>query len=243
MTAGVSIPSSSGHQFTEPAPGSGSRTRPKFQSLLHQGISLLWPWTATAPACPPPVSIPSSSGHQFTASAPPDGRSCPRRRFNPFFIRASVYCAPSGDSGDIAREVSIPSSSGHQFTGNLQGLCRPCHQAVSIPSSSGHQFTVLRVGGLAVRDATAFQSLLHQGISLLAAAEAARAEKSARAFQSLLHQGISLLLLTFFMIHPAEDSVSIPSSSGHQFTECMVFQNDLQYLLRFNPFFIRASVY
>ena len=142
----VSIPSSSGHQFTGfslwnagtrlPVPfqsllhqGISLLTRIRvrycaytdpFQSLLHQGISLLvdcgssprrtpWPsvsipsssghqftvfWSINSPqsGCPHFVSIPSSSGHQFTAKAACNARPRRRRRFNPFFIRASVYC-------------------------------------------------------------------------------------------------------------------------------------------------------
>ena len=42
------------------------------------------------------VSIPSSSGHQFTALLPTACVLLVRRRFNPFFIRASVYCKCGG---------------------------------------------------------------------------------------------------------------------------------------------------
>ena len=66
-------------------------------------------------------------------------------------------------------------------------------RGVSIPSSSGHQFTVIGMIGLENGQNTAFQSLLHQGISLL---YAKLARKNA-------------LFIIF---------VSIPSSSGHQFT-------------------------
>ena len=114
----VSIPSSSGHQFTASFPSKIAISEiPAFQSLLHQGISLLVSalhaveelrhggfnpffirasvyWTATA-CCARPVrrcvSIPSSSGHQFTGRPGDDGQHGQHQRFNPFFIRASVY--------------------------------------------------------------------------------------------------------------------------------------------------------
>ena len=62
-------------------------------------------------------------------------------------------------------------------------------------------------------------------------------------FQSLLHQGISLLAADAVDVRRVFYMVSIPSSSGHQFTE-----NENRFLciwnfMSFNPFFIRASVY
>ena len=62
-----------------------------------------------------------------------------------------------------------------------------------------------------------FQSLLHQGISLLAIDRAVRHWHSAK-FQSLLHQGISLLHVRWPGATARRAGVSIPSSSGHQFT-------------------------
>ena len=89
----VSIPSSSGHQFTAFLAGSEYRERIVFQSLLHQGISLLRIRRSLFGSWKPrSVSIPSSSGHQFTAHWP---------------SRQERECYA----------VSIPSSSGHQFTG------------------------------------------------------------------------------------------------------------------------------
>ena len=114
----VSIPSSSGHQFTVLQVLSlRAYVRKRFQSLLHQGISLLLGRLCT-------------------------GAACDRPRFNPFFIRASVYCVPlTVRKGAQSRLVSIPSSSGHQFTEVLRNLFTGLLLAVSIPSSSGHQFT------------------------------------------------------------------------------------------------------
>ena len=63
----VSIPSSSGHQFT---------VRHDILFLIQKGHI---------------VSIPSSSGHQFTECESGVSRSGPGKGFNPFFIRASVY--------------------------------------------------------------------------------------------------------------------------------------------------------
>ena len=71
----VSIPSSSGHQFTaKPRPNPRAVNPAQFQSLLHQGISLLRGQARLNLYQPKQVSIPSSSGHQFTACGQPDCR-------------------------------------------------------------------------------------------------------------------------------------------------------------------------
>ena len=113
-----------------------------------------------------------------------------------------------------------------------------------------------------------FQSLLHQGISLLLVALAggdvgrngfnpffirasvywSRASggggRTVGSFQSLLHQGISLLGLRRNCISNNSRLVSIPSSSGHQFTDkASRLAPHREAPGRFNPFFIRASVY
>ena len=68
----VSIPSSSGHQFTAArAPRLARHGTARFQSLLHQGISLLQRPLGHEPLQPVHVSIPSSSGHQFTEVVSP----------------------------------------------------------------------------------------------------------------------------------------------------------------------------
>ena len=122
----------------------------------------------------------------------PTSRKTPRLRFNPFFIRASVYCMANVTHIADNAPVSIPSSSGHQFTGNSLGTAwSACFQA--------------------------FQSLLHQGISLLQNLNV-WIEYFQMAFQSLLHQGISLLHFAGFLVENPSVMVSIPSSSGHQFT-------------------------
>ena len=146
----------------------------------------------------------------------------PRRRFcrfNPFFIRASVYW----------RTFLL--------------LCKRSVHRVSIPSSSGHQFTDILNAYDEVYQSLRFQSLLHQGISLLSSAGRphglsglpgfnpffirasvyclTRASSTAlilTPFQSLLHQGISLLEIWITDKWRATVDVSIPSSSGHQFT-------------------------
>ena len=189
----------------------------RFQSLLHQGISLLLPLGTFLIG----LGI----------------------RFNPFFIRASVYCArvrlrrvrrrnavsipsSSGHQFTVRRRVglrshpetvSIPSSSGHQFTGPPCAWPRTAPSWVSIPSSSGHQFTVNEYSPQFQQMGFKFQSLLHQGISLLR--------------QNILAKGASM------------DNVSIPSSSGHQFTVFIVVIFKFSGKPCFNPFFIRASVY
>ena len=89
----VSIPSSSGHQFTAYRPVVRDR------------------------ATGADVSIPSSSGHQFTvANVAGGGTSCGRvsipsssgHQFTATFMTASIEAGHN--------QVSIPSSSGHQFT-------------------------------------------------------------------------------------------------------------------------------
>ncbi len=286
----VSIPSSSGHQFTVCQCSNHPLSISGFQSLLHQGISLLqrarlWPRASISPfqsllhqgisllkevileeGWPFEVSIPSSSGHQFTV-----GERNVRQ--------------------GMGHPVSIPSSSGHQFTGCHARPPVP-RRTVSIPSSSGHQFTAklplpfqellsycfnpffIRASvycqfsmPFPVYAIGSFQSLLHQGISLLAP----RRTASGRApctFQSLLHQGISLLSIQYavsclcdrFVSIPSSSGhqftgaasdcqrpralhVSIPSSSGHQFTGKPIHAFCILAEKSFNPFFIRASVY
>ena len=88
----------------------------------------------------------------------------------------------------------------------------------------------------------AFQSLLHQGISLLKF-EAPTFDTLHFLFQSLLHQGISLLDSIELAKKFTRKYVSIPSSSGHQFTGLEMGHIRETALKRFNPFFIRASVY
>ena len=169
----VSIPSSSGHQFTELFSGFLlNRFICSFQSLLHQGISLLASGAATSLTWKSgSVSIPSSSGHQFTA-----GRPCSSAwrqtsgGFNPFFIRASVYCRATTGRGDAPGSPSFQSLL-HQGISLLRWS--DCDEsadaaAVSIPSSSGHQFTVESAINDRMEKELTFQSLLHQGISLLA---------------------------------------------------------------------------
>ena len=194
------------------------------------------------------VSIPSSSGHQFTEPAVARADNGQVERFNPFFIRASVYWAgpfyrtPSGRLvtfqsllhqgisllhayiGPLSlpedARVSIPSSSGHQFTDRTMWNFAKSRSKVSIPSSSGHQFTarfrrVPGVGG--TRRVSIPSSSGHQ--FTVGHARLERGVNSA-AFQSLLHQGISLLgsFIRQQALMRSVETVSIPSSSGHQFT-------------------------
>ena len=224
-------------------------TRWAFQSLLHQGISLLISAARPSPTGTAWVSIPSSSGHQFTGRTS-SARSGPwRTSFNPFFIRASVYWYAAPTPNAVRHgPVSIPSSSGHQFTENpiFYSLRRFCkfqsllHQGISLlavagPIQAGYRrrFQSLLHQGIsllcpeidrysryshvsfnpffirasvycALKDVIAdhvtqlFQSLLHQGISLLSASFWTMGESLCVQFQSLLHQGISLLLNSLF---------------------------------------------
>ena len=222
MEISVSIPSSSGHQFTA-LHKTANRIAGKemFQSLLHQGISLLASDHTTVCGQWDLVSIPSSSGHQFT------GRWTP----------CAPPCAP--------RSVSIPSSSGHQFTETQAGVSTGRHVAVSIPSSSGHQFTERE---LAARSAAVlgrfnpffirasvyweaipplqlarwkrFQSLLHQGISLLFAPVGSPTGRQGGSFNPFFIRASVYWKISWLHANAWPSScVSIPSSSGHQFTE------------------------
>ena len=164
------------------------------------------------------VSIPSSSGHQFTAIIIGPAPGPPARRFNPFFIRASVYCRAIAYIAVAARFefqsllhqgislLNLHDAIDKKRVAKFQSLL---HQGISL---------LIIKRNSSVYWKNSFQSLLHQGISLLNANSARRRPVSlASTFQSLLHQGISLLTL------PAPDfGQGYPS---------------------FNPFFIRASVY
>ena len=266
---GVSIPSSSGHQFT----GWSRRKRPvrntwMFQSLLHQGISLLYfiRHTAYGPITDQFQSL-LHQGISLLDAPFQIGRSPIGMGFNPFFIRASVYCVRYFQmTSALLAYVSIPSSSGHQFTA---GDCRRperlrcafqslLHQGISLLSLFGclgasalvafqsllHQgISLLKTEGL-TRDAAykRFQSLLHQGISLLGP-QGPAGGGGGNGFQSLLHQGISLLRNGRSAGTGRNSRVSIPSSSGHQFTGGSGSRFGQRQGQRFNPFFIRASVY
>ena len=272
------------------------RTWYEFQSLLHQGISLLVAVMAgVGMFCEKFVSIPSSSGHQFTASRPRIGTAPGRGRFNPFFIRASVYWKNITDPtmsissfpfqsllhqgislldfsatlvGSNA-SVSIPSSSGHQFTAARPRRRRRPLPGVSIPSSSGHQFTDIALfkACCAAHDYGFNPFFIRASVYCIGGAR--RAADDQKAFQSLLHQGISLLVSEWRVWIDQPYAVSIPSSSGHQFTarghvlqtgpqpgfQSLLHQGISllarssgwpgrgQLLQSFNPFFIRASVY
>ena len=90
----------------------------EFQSLLHQGISLLETITKI-PQDPinPIVSIPSSSGHQFTVSTGLEWFMLRMDGFQSLLHQgiSLLECAQNSDDY-MGTVVSIPSSSGHQFT-------------------------------------------------------------------------------------------------------------------------------
>ena len=191
-----------------------------FQSLLHQGISLL---DSTPAAFAISFWRFQSLLHQGISLLRHAGRSwrMPALRFNPFFIRASVYWRPPAPTTSRrASAVSIPSSSGHQFTAFPSIFLWQDKQT----DSFNPFFIRASVYCLSstwtyneILNAIPFQSLLHQGISLLDSSKAViRAWPGT--FQSLLHQGISLLNMTKVESQTESDNVSIPSSSGHQFT-------------------------
>ena len=88
------------------------------------------------------VSIPSSSGHQFTVNEALEAQLGFQRRFNPFFIRASVYCVPIDEAHVLDAFGFNP------FFIRASVYCAASGSHWSLPPTS-------------------FQSLLHQGISLL----------------------------------------------------------------------------
>ena len=189
-----------------------------FQSLLHQGISLLAFAGIIDAKSADFVSIPSSSGHQFTAGRFPARTDARPACFNPFFIRASVYCAFSGRAWGAC--MGVFQSLLHQGISLLRRGPSPRTertQSVSIPSSSGHQFTGLAAQPRAVLQRTSFNPFFIRA-SVYWPARAADAGPTPTRFQSLLHQGISLLKCELCGIKLEDDFVSIPSSSGHQFT-------------------------
>ena len=188
--------------------------------------------------------------------------------FNPFFIRASVYCAAGDCSG--GQPPCEFQSLLHQGISLLDWRFYPSIPAEELFQSLLHQgISLLAPYPVCyyICFHVLFQSLLHQGISLLEAVNALAAIAKFR-FQSLLHQGISLLGTSsqtgscwrgssfnpFFIrasvyCPPGPRRrgcggwVSIPSSSGHQFTGCAHQRLMDGPVNRFNPFFIRASVY
>ena len=188
------------------------------------------------------VSIPSSSGHQFTGPAR-RGRRRRHPRFNPFFIRASVYWLAFMR---YASSRLIPFQSLlHQGISLLS--CAPCRAStsapsVSIPSSSGHQFTGLTWTKPSRRKGRRFQSLLHQGISLLCVIGFIQqhGDRIVSIPSSSGHQFTAVHVGNHVYI---PNGVSIPSSSGHQFTDVNPHLRTERVVQSFNPFFIRASVY
>ena len=165
----VSIPSSSGHQFTAgPSAWTAGAAKKSFQSLLHQGISLLCVNGFRVSFANNYVSIPSSSGHQFTVEAFFMTTVYRIICFNPFFIRASVYCKHLVliKSADTLM-VSIPSSSGHQFTGSIFAVKNMAQARRFNPFFIRASVYCRRPAQPARPADPGFQSLLHQGISLL----------------------------------------------------------------------------
>ena len=294
----VSIPSSSGHQFT----GISRKTCPRrpsppFQSLLHQGISLL--------TC-------------LASCNCKDAQIC----FNPFFIRASVYCVCRAACAAISARASFQSLL-HQGISLLGQGQQSRRRSVDLRFNPffirASVYCVAIATSPRVRFKLAFQSLLHQGISLLVANIATRNDwlscfnpffirasvycvrfvaprtptalrfnpffirasvyceralgreilRHGRCFNPFFirasvywqcadfhHLPHSALGFNPFFIRASVycmrlrpfqacllHCVSIPSSSGHQFTGCASLPRRRHPALGFNPFFIRASVY
>ena len=78
------------------APGAGQRQSLAFQSLLSQGISLLVKWSHKGEARTQYMfqSL-LSQGISLLTRHPGDTRVAPPDSFNPFLVRASVYCVPT----------------------------------------------------------------------------------------------------------------------------------------------------
>ena len=148
----------------------------------------------------------------------------------------------SGRADLADSKVSIPSSSGHQFTG--KSAQPPARRAflVSIPSSSGHQFTAILRVGTRMLSPSVFQSLLHQGISLLLITVVVDHHHLLRLFQSLLHQGISLLACSATRRNSKSTSFQSLLHQGISLLGGRFFCVRAPSFC-FNPFFIRASVY
>ena len=290
----VSIPSSSGHQFTErAAPTSPIRSWYGFQSLLHQGISLLRSSRASKAQA---LRLFQSLLHQGISLLLPQLEALTGRlpqfqsllhqgisllltvsnsanilglSFNPFFIRASVYWL-SMDMGYpnaliwfqslLHQGISLLGEEYFNYMIDAGYGFNPFFIRASVywarapvrPAIAWHSFNpffirasvywippgagtgagtpgfnpfFIRASVYWDRDmadtpqtAGPFQSLLHQGISLLKLQIVSRYQLPLVKFQSLLHQGISLL-------NRAESYENVGIGIG------------------FNPFFIRASVY
>ena len=176
----------------EQIPTTAPRSAP-FQSLLHQGISLLDTHDGPSRRRGARVSIPSSSGHQFTGRRTQQARRKWRGRFNPFFIRASVYWATSPKRAASSRP-------------SFQSLL---HQGISL--------LVACFGNVHLRQSLRFNPFFIRASVYWTGLPLRKSPGSPR-FQSLLHQGISLL----GAVLPAGWRIDTA---------------------RFNPFFIRASVY
>ena len=241
----VSIPSSSGHQFTvkarnSPTSGLGVGFNPffirasvyccafcgftarnccrSFQSLLHQGISLLN--NTPADLLEEEVLFQSllHQGISLLLSRcrlqGPTAGVC----FNPFFIRASVYCVALFVLAD-AIEAG--------FNPFFIRASVYCHAGRNRQTAGGCCFNPFFIRA-----------------SVYWPAAPGRAGLCADAFQSLLHQGISLLhAVAQRGVGAPGHPVSIPSSSGHQFTGKAYLEFVYDQKVGFNPFFIRASVY
>ena len=239
----VSIPSSSGHQFTgDRRPADRHPSAPVFQSLLHQGISLLL--TVVSPGRPVIAGFQSLLHQGISLLDVETARQIAACHcFNPFFIRASVYCRGLRHPGQLPHRGFNPFF---------------IRASVYWVPSTAAKFWVWKE----------FQSLLHQGISLLGVyidfpgiffnrrfnpffirasvywrtAIRFPACKGQKCFNPFFIRA-SVYCKCLVNQLRSDKCVSIPSSSGHQFTgfqEPLVAQKNPP---SFNPFFIRASVY
>ena len=163
------------------------------------------------------VSIPSSSGHQFTEfqreSLLDTGSPC----FNPFFIRASVYCG---------RSAAEPRPVLSRFNPFFIRASVYCGRSAAEPRPVLSRFNPFFIRASVYCQSAALQLGSHRGrfnpffirASVYWLEKFVRRSDPGRLFQSLLHQGISLL-----------HAVGLASEKRGRHG--------------FNPFFIRASVY
>ena len=167
----------------------------------------------------------------------------------------------------VIEEVSIPSSSGHQFTDKESESLAVTDERVSIPSSSGHQFTELYKRFWTMQERLSFNPFFIRAsvywIScqkiwrdyrrrfnpfFIRASVYCRSTGRSAATTAPCFNPFFIRASVYWRQQPENCiwiwcKVSIPSSSGHQFTAFLWTRTRFSSNWRFNPFFIRASVY
>ena len=199
VKADVSIPSSSGHVFGQPAQGHA--------------------------ADPPPCFNPLFIGACLRTSAAPGRCACIVARFNPLFIGACLRTRQGGvEVAGHADEFQSPLHRGMSSDIAKVLVSLTIGGDVSIPSSSGHVFgPKQRVAD--ERDGYQFQSPLHRGMSSDRRAHQADRAGYRTSFNPLFI-GACLRTRHVQLSEVAQGEVSIPSSSGHVFGRSLVSLRD-----------------